>query len=167
MSNPSRGIRIAAAGATIGAALAAAPGPALAAATTTTTHTHADFGTFVEEQTHCTNEPVRWTGGYDLVVTSVAGPTSTVRSLQYTQQLTGVGLTSGAPYVLNAVYHETVRTGTAGATVRVMPEVYVQISEGGLPNYLFHGVTVQVVDANGVVVVDPGDDSHAAVTCVG
>jgi hypothetical protein len=48
-----------------------------------------------------------------------------------------------------------------------MPLTYVEITKDGAQNYLAREVLVQVVDANGVLVVDPDDGSHGAVTCVG
>jgi hypothetical protein len=167
MNATSRTTRLLAVGAVAGAALLLPAQPASAATTTTTEHTTVDFGTFVEQSTPCTDEPVQWSGGYDLVITTVMGSTSSTRTLQYTQLLTGVGLTSGAPYLLTAQYHETVRSGDLGATIFVMPEVYVEISKGGSLNYIAREISVQVIDPNGVVVVDPEDDSHGAITCVG
>jgi hypothetical protein len=167
MTTTSRTIRLAAVGLAAGAVLAGTAQSAAAATTTTTEHTSVDFGTFVQTETPCVDEAVQWSGGYETVITTVTGDQTTVRSLQYTQQLTGVGLTSGASYVLNANYHETVRGGTAGADVYIMPEVYVQISKDGSPNYLAHFLSAQIVNANGVVVVQAGDETHGLIMCVG
>ncbi|MFL6140007.1 MAG: hypothetical protein ACJ74O_19700 [Frankiaceae bacterium] len=167
MTALSRTIKLGAVGIAAGAMLAATPGGAAAAGaptTTTTERTHVDFGTFVEDSPPCTSEPVEWTGGYDTVLTTVSGPTTFVRSLNYSQQLTGVGLTSGSSYVLNAHYHDIVRTGTQGVTVFVEPLIYAQVSKDGRPNYVVREIITLVIDPSGNVVVNSDVNSGG---CVG
>jgi hypothetical protein len=159
----SRIVRLAVVGAAAGAVLVATPGGA-AATTTSIERYHEDFGTFVEQATPCTGEPVQWTGGYDIVISTVLGSNTQVRSLQYVQQLNGVGLTSGSSYVLNATYHELGRVGSVGAMIYVFPLVYVEVSKDGQLNYVVHELTQQIIDPSGRVVVESG---NAAITCVG
>ena len=46
-----------------------------------------------------------------------------------------------------------------------MPLVYVEISKDGQLNYIARELVLQVIDANGNVVVEP--EGTGAITCVG
>jgi len=150
----------------VAVAATAAPQPAWAAAETTVERFHVDFGIFVEQQPHCVHEPIEWTGGYDLVVTTTYTPAGATRSLNYTQAMTGVGVISGSAFRLSAHYHELVRAGAGAATVSVTPLSYVQISANG-SNYVFKSVRRQIVTPTGVTVVDSELDAHDVSLCVG
>jgi len=147
--------------------LAGLAGPASGAASHQVERYHVDFGTLAEAEPHCADEPIRWTGGYDLVIIKTTTTTGTTRSLNYEQTLDGVGLESGAAYRLEAHYHELNRSSVAGAQVVVMPNSYVQVSRDGRPNYTAQRVSISVYDANGTIVVDYTEDGPGFIRCVG
>jgi hypothetical protein len=95
----------------------------------------------------CINESVRWTGSYDVTITSVQDASGAWhRSLTYVQRLTGVGLETGNTYRQIGSYHETV-LDFAVVRVYVFPEAYLEISAGGDSNYVVHAVRLQVDDS--------------------
>jgi len=94
----------------------------------------------------CINEPVHWTGSYDVTITSVQDASGTWhRSLTYVQHLTGIGLESGRTYRQTSAYHEMVLDSPV-MRVYVFTNAYLEISLGADSNYLSHEVLLQVDD---------------------
>jgi hypothetical protein len=123
---------------------------------------------FVEQSPPCTAEGILWSGGYQTTITTTRTPGgATIRSLNYQQTMTGVGVLSGSSYQLHAHYHEQVRRGSDGADVLVFPLTYVQTSSDGGSNYLAHSVRVAVVNAQGVPVLAEPLGEHFFVRCLG
>ena len=143
--------------------------PLPASAETSIERYHIDFGTQVELEPHCTDEAISWTGGYDVVITTTTTTSGkTLRSLNYVQDLTGLGLESGDAYRLNAHYHSLANEGGNGAAVYVFPQSYVQVSRNGAPNYVAHFVEIRVFSATGELVVEKIDGHPGSyIKCVG
>jgi len=106
----------------------------------------------------CINEPVHWTGWYDLTIRSVQDASGAWhRSLTYVQHLPGVGLESGQTYRQVSPYHETTLDSPV-VRVYVFTQAYLEISLGADGNYLFHEVQLQVGDSG---------QARAFINCVG
>ena len=95
----------------------------------------------------CIDEPVHWTGSYDLTITSVQDASGAWhRSLTYVQHLTGVGLDTGQRYLQTSAYHEMVLDSPV-MRVYVFTNAYLEISLSADSDYLSHEVLLQVDDA--------------------
>ena len=124
---------------------------AFAQADSTTTHIHRTR-TDVRPNP-CTGEPVLLNVEADIVIHRTTSDTGgTHRHTTSNLHGTGVGLLTGATYVLNSV--ATSNTNFAGAINQTLWQDAVFVGQGDVPNFLFQEVEHITINDNGEVVVN-------------
>lgn len=124
---------------------------AFAQAESTTTHIHRTRSGVMPNP--CNGEPVLLSLELDLVIHRTTSDTGG-RHTHTTSNLngTGVGLLTGANYVLSSV--ATANTNLAGALNQTLWQDAVLVGQGDVPNFLFQEIEHITINDNGEVVVD-------------